>query len=99
MTEPCPRLDTPCRYATADWLETSTAADMDLRLYAVTNAGQNETCHRSNAEVIEAAIQGGATFIQLREKDAPGGIMLQEAQAALEVCRRHGVSYHTPCSA
>ena len=46
---------------------------MDLRLYAVTDKGQNERCGRSNAEVIEAAIRGGATFIQLREKDAPGG--------------------------
>ncbi len=88
-----------CRYATADWLETSTAADMDLRLYAVTDAGQNERCQRSNAEVIEAAIQGGATFIQLREKDAPGGVMLREAQAALAVCRRHGVSPHALCFA
>ena len=84
----------PFRYATADWSESSAAADMDLRLYAVTDAGQNERCQRSNAEVIEAAIQGGATFIQLREKDAPGGIMLREAQASLEVCQRHGVSHH-----
>lgn len=64
---------------------------MDLRLYGVTDAGQNARCQRSNAEVIAAAIQGGATFIQLREKDAPGGIMLREAQAALEVCRSHRV--------
>ena len=84
----------PFRYATADWSESSAAADMDLRLYAVTDAGQNERCQRSNAEVIEAAIQGGATFIQLREKDAPGGIMLREAQASLEVCQRHGVGHH-----
>ena len=67
---------------------------MDLRLYAVTDKGQNERCGRSNAEVIEAAIRGGATFIQLREKDAPGGVMLAEAQASLAVCRKHGVS---PC--
>ncbi len=84
----------PFRYATADWSESSAAADMDLRLYAVTDAGQNDRCQRSNAEVIEAAIQGGATFIQLREKDAPGGIMLREAQASLQVCQRHGVSHH-----
>ena len=67
---------------------------MDLRLYAVTDAGQNARCQHSNAEVIAGAIEGGATFIQLREKDAPGGIMLAEAQAALEVCRRHGVRHH-----
>lgn len=79
------------RYATADWSDRAAAARMDLRLYAVTDAGQNAKCQRSNAEVITAAIQGGATFIQLREKDAPGGVMLREAQAALEVCRSHGV--------
>ena len=88
-----------CRYATADWSEVSAAANMDLRLYAVTDAGQNERCGRSNAEVIAAAIQGGATFIQLREKDAPGGVMLREAQAALDVCRSHGVNYHAACVA
>ena len=64
---------------------------MDLRLYAVTDKGQNARCGRSNAAVIEAAIRGGATFIQLREKDAPGGAMLAEAQASLAVCRKHGV--------
>ena len=69
---------------------------MDLRLYAVTDKGQNARCGRSNAAVIEAAIRGGATFIQLREKDAPGGAMLAEAQASLAVCRKHGVGSGQP---
>ena len=37
------------------------------------------------------AVQGGATVVQLRDKDAAGGAFLREARAALEVCRAAGV--------
>lgn len=46
---------------------------------------------QSNAEAVIAAIDGGTTFVQLREKDAPGGRMLAEARAVIAVARPRGV--------
>eukprot|EP00887_Chlorella_sp_A99_P000146 scaffold16.g146.t1 len=64
---------------------------IDLRVYAVTDPGCNTRHGRSNAEAVRLAIDGGATVVQLREKDADGGRFVQEAAEALEVCRAQGV--------
>ena len=38
--------------------------------------------NRSNAEAVAAAVRGGATLVQVREKDADGGAFLQQASSA-----------------
>ncbi|GIL58094.1 hypothetical protein Vafri_12939, partial [Volvox africanus] len=46
---------------------------------------------RTLLEAVTLAVRGGATIIQLREKDIDGGDFAREAAAALRVCRQHGV--------
>ena len=60
-----------------------------LRLYAVTDAG----CigERGFLETIEAALAGGVTMLQLREKNMDGIALLERAQDVREVCDRYGV--------
>ena len=60
-----------------------------LRLYAVTDAG----CigERDFLETIEAALAGGVTMLQLREKNMDGVALLERAQDVREVCDRYGV--------
>src|SRR5262245_33559543 len=41
-------------------------------------------------ETVEAAVRGGATMIQLREKDAPREEIIRLGRAVLEVTRRYG---------
>ncbi len=65
---------------------------MDLRVYGVTDPSCNAKQGRSNAEAVKAAIAGGMTLVQLREKDADGGDFCREARAVLEVARPKGVS-------
>lgn len=43
------------------------------------------------AAAVEAAILGGATLVQLREKDITTREWLRVGEAVLQVCRRHGV--------
>ena len=74
-----------------------------LKLYAVTdNAWLGE---RSLAQCVEAALAGGATFVQLREKEAPraevvlrdkqatGDALRAEAEELLALCRAAGVPF------
>jgi hydroxymethylpyrimidine kinase/phosphomethylpyrimidine kinase/thiamine-phosphate diphosphorylase len=63
----------------------------DLRLYAVTDPGCNERMGRTMVEAVAAAVAGGATIVQVREKDAAGGDFVAAARAALRVCRAAGV--------
>lgn len=60
-----------------------------LRLYAITDRG----CLRGRdlAQQVEAAITGGVTCIQLREKDMSYGELVREAAALKKVCAAHGV--------
>jgi thiamine-phosphate pyrophosphorylase len=46
---------------------------------------------RPLVEIVEEAIQGGATIIQYRAKDKAGGQMIKEALALLKVTHRHQV--------
>lgn len=63
----------------------------DLLLYAVTDR------HWLNGETLESqverAIQGGATFIQLREKQLDEAAFRNEALAVQKVCRKYGVPF------
>lgn len=65
-------------------------AKEDLLLYAVTDRAWLNG--RTLYEQVEEALQGGATFIQLREKDLDQEHFLQEAIELKELCKR----YHVP---
>lgn len=62
----------------------------DLLLYAVTDRswlGEKTLCSQ-----VEEALQGGVTFIQLREKELEESLFWEEAKSIQELCRR----YHVP---
>ncbi|XP_077214045.1 thiamine biosynthesis protein [Tasmannia lanceolata] len=63
----------------------------DLFLYAVTDSQMNKKWGRSITDAVTAAIEGGATIIQLREKDAETGEFLEAAMACMKICRLHEV--------
>ncbi|KAK9069605.1 hypothetical protein SSX86_011509 [Deinandra increscens subsp. villosa] len=63
----------------------------DLFLYAVTDSGMNKKWGRPITDAVKAAIEGGATIVQLREKDAETGDFLEAAKACLEICRAHNI--------
>jgi len=58
---------------------------VDLRVYVVTDPGCNAKAGRSLMQAVEGAVAGGATVVQLREKDIDGGDFLKEARAIVEV--------------
>lgn len=60
-----------------------------LTLYAVTDRAYLRG--RRLEDRVEEAIRGGATLIQLREKDLPDGEFLQAARAVQQVTRRYRV--------
>ena len=43
--------------------------------------------------MVEEALEGGATFLQLREKNLDGGHFLEEARELQELCRKYGVPF------
>jgi thiamine-phosphate pyrophosphorylase len=67
----------------------SIAHIVDWRLYVVTDAGLSRG--RSHRAVIEAAIVGGATVVQYREKHASTRQMIEEALELRDLTRRAGV--------
>ncbi|XP_028800917.1 thiamine biosynthetic bifunctional enzyme TH1, chloroplastic-like isoform X1 [Neltuma alba] len=63
----------------------------DLLLYAVTDSGMNRKWGRSISDAVKAAVEGGATIVQLREKHAETREFLDAAKACLKICRSYGV--------
>ena len=63
----------------------------DLLLYAVTDRHwlNGRTLYRQ----VEEALKGGATFIQLREKELDEEHFLEEAKEIKELCRRYQVPF------
>ena len=64
----------------------------DLLLYAVTDRhwlAEGETLY----SVVEKALQGGATFMQLREKNLEEEQFMEEAKAIKALCTRYGVPF------
>lgn len=60
-----------------------------LLLYAVTDQGTSGgTLHAR----VEAALKGGVTLVQLREKELDSGTLEREAGELLELCHRYGVA-------
>jgi thiamine-phosphate pyrophosphorylase len=63
--------------------------NFDLTLYLCTD--RHWLNNMTLAEAVERAIDGGATLVQLREKDISTLEFLESARAVQVVCRRHGV--------
>lgn len=63
----------------------------DLLLYAVTDRSwlNGATLYSQ----VEAALKGGATFIQLREKNLDKAHFLEEAKEIKKLCREYGVPF------
>lgn len=62
-----------------------------LRLYAVTDRSWLGT--ETLAEQTEKALRGGATFVQLREKNMEPDALLREAVEIGRLCRAYGVPF------
>lgn len=60
-----------------------------LKLYAVTD--RSWLNGRTIYEQVEEAILGGATCVQLREKEMDEAFFLQEAVGMAKLCHRHGI--------
>ena len=72
-----------------------------LCLYAVTD--RRWLGNSTLAQQVELALEGGVTFLQLREKDAGPQEILEQARQLLPICRRFGVplimwSWHWPAA-
>ena len=62
-----------------------------MALYAVTDRAW--LGERTLASCVEEALAGGATFVQLREKDAPRAEVVLRARALAQACREAGVPF------
>ncbi|HIZ83402.1 MAG TPA: thiamine phosphate synthase [Firmicutes bacterium] len=63
----------------------------DLLLYAVTD--RKWTGEKTLYEQVEAALRGGATFVQLREKTLEEARFLEEAREIQRLCRQYKVPF------
>lgn len=63
----------------------------DLFLYAITDSRMNKKWGRSVSDAVKASIEGGATIVQLREKDVETSEFVETAMSCMEVCRSYGV--------
>jgi thiamine-phosphate pyrophosphorylase len=64
---------------------------VDLSLYVITASVPE--LGRSHADVARAAIEGGATVVQFRDKGLEGGALLAAAEEVRDVCRAAGVPF------
>ncbi len=64
---------------------------MRLDVYVITDAGQHPG--RGHLDIARAAIAGGATAVQLRDKQASAGDLYRDALAMAELCRAAGVLF------
>ena len=62
-----------------------------MLVYAVTD--RTHLGDRTLKQQVEEALRGGATFVQLREKDLPADEFLAEAVEIRDVCRKYGVPF------
>jgi thiamine-phosphate pyrophosphorylase len=63
--------------------------DIDYSLYLVTDRGLSRG--RSNIEIITAAVRGGATVVQLREKDCSTREFIEQSLTIKEFLKDHSV--------
>ena len=66
-------------------------AAIDYALYLITDAQLARG--RSLRDVVQAAIQGGVTVVQYREKQASARRMIEHARELRDVCRDQGVTF------
>ncbi len=64
---------------------------VDYSLYVITDT--NLSRGRSHREIIAAAIRGGATMVQYREKNASTRQMVDEAFVLRDLCREHNLPF------
>jgi len=62
---------------------------MDYTLYLVTDRGQSRG--RSTLEIVQAAVRGGVTCVQLREKNCSAREFIAEATAIQSFLKEHGI--------
>ncbi len=62
-----------------------------MALYAVTDRGWLNG--RTLEQDVEAALRGGATFVQLREKALPEAAILEQAKRLKALCARYGAPF------
>jgi thiamine-phosphate diphosphorylase len=72
-------------------METEMIKNVNYSLYVVTDAKLARD--RSQREIVAAAIRGGATIVQYREKNASTRQMIGEALALRDLCHAHGVPF------
>ena len=65
--------------------------EKSLRLYAVTD--RSWLGGATLEQQVEEALKGGATFVQLREKNLDRQTFYQEAECIGKLCRRYGVPF------
>ncbi|MFQ7472663.1 MAG: thiamine phosphate synthase, partial [Anaerovoracaceae bacterium] len=63
----------------------------NLLLYAVTD--RSWLGDSSLYEQVESALKGGATFVQLREKNLEEELFLKEAEEIKELCQKYKVPF------
>lgn len=63
--------------------------EFDLRLYVVTDRIAARS--RSLVDIVEQAIEGGATMVQLREKNAPTDEVIAVGRALHVITKKHGI--------
>jgi hydroxymethylpyrimidine kinase/phosphomethylpyrimidine kinase/thiamine-phosphate diphosphorylase len=64
---------------------------VDYALYAVTDDAMIAAQGLSLAAAVDAAIRGGVTVVQLRQKEVDSSVMLKAANQLMAVCRPRGV--------
>lgn len=61
----------------------------DMQLYAITDWSKIDENKR--LEAVEAALKGGATFLQLRDKEASHEDLVEEAKLIKPICQKYKV--------
>ena len=74
-----------------EWVRDLKRGPNYLRVYAVTDPDCNARQGRTMLEAVRQAIEGGATIVQLREKETDAGAFVATAREALALCRQYGV--------
>lgn len=68
-----------------------TNSNLDLSLYLVTDSTPALLGDKDLAQVVEAAINGGVTIVQYRDKHSDTAVLIDTARRLLEVTRRHHI--------
>jgi thiamine-phosphate pyrophosphorylase len=64
---------------------------VDYSLYLVTDSSL--ALGRPIRKIVEAAIRGGVTIVQYREKNAPSRQMISQAEGLMELCRANHIPF------